>query len=619
MPSRDASPPPTAPQPDAAGAAVRRRVTWRYGIALALVAGAILAGWASLRLTIAATASDAEIINVAGAQRMLSQRIALLSGQLAEDPGDAAARRGVEEGLARMKAGFAALTEGAETPARGEPAIAAHYFERPVRLAARVEAFLGAAAALLGDPASLDARRAMAAARAEALGPQLVDLDRAVALLQAAANRRVAQAERLHAVVVLAALCVLALEAALIFRPLSRELGAATARLAARNARQRDALDEARRAEEARARFTAAVSHEMRTPLNGLIGMLDLMGHDPLDPAQAERLRVARAASGHAVAVLDDILDAASLEVGAFELTPRRATLRPIFEEALAVFAGRAAEKGLAAALDVDPSTPEAAVLDVKRVRQIVMNLVGNAVKFTPAGMVSLHVAAPSPGRLRVEVVDTSPGLSPEDRARLFGRFVRLGDSGSKAAGGAGLGLSICRDLVRAMGGEIGVEGVERQGATFWFEIPAPAADAQVAHAPATTEVAPGAGLRVLVVDDNEVNRLIARQMLERLGCRVSVAHDGVEAVDRVADQPFDLVFMDGEMPRMGGLEATRAIVTDWPGQIGAVVGLTAHAGAAERAACLAAGMADVIVKPARLEDFARAVARAADMAGAGR
>jgi len=244
--------------------------------------------------------------------------------------------------------------------------------------------------------------------------------------------------------------------------------------------RAQQQLEEARRraeaANEAKSRFLATVSHEMRTPLNGLIGMLDLMGQDLLDPTAAERLRVARAAAGHAVGVLDDILEAASLEAGAFELTPGRATLRPIFEEALAVFAGRAAEKGLAATLDVDPSTPDVAVLDAKRVRQIVMNLVGNAVKFTKTGEVAVNVTledeTDESAALLIEVEDTGIGIPAPIRERIFESFAQADSSTTRTHGGTGLGLAIAKPIIEAHGGHIRVESEEGRGSTFSFSLP---------------------------------------------------------------------------------------------------------------------------------------------------
>jgi CheY-like chemotaxis protein len=339
--------------------------------------------------------------------------------------------------------------------------------------------------------------------------------------------------------------------------------------------------------------------------------MLDLARTEPMSAEQTSRLAIARGAAEHCVALLTDILDAASLAAGAFELAPRAVDLRHTLEEAMMVFSGRATQKGLRLRLEIAKTAPEVVVLDPQRLKQVVMNLVGNAVKFTERGSVTICARAAAGGRLRIEVSDTGPGLDEAARARLFARFVQLEPTETRSAGGTGLGLSICRDIVGAMGGEIGAEGAPGAGSTFWVEIPAArAAD------PPDAAPAPAAGadrrLRTLVVDDSEINRLVAGQMLTALGHDVAFAEDGAEAVDMVAETPFDVIFMDGEMPRMGGLDTARAISTDWATHAGAIIGLTAHAGPLARSACLEAGMVDVVVKPVRQDDLARALSRLA-------
>jgi signal transduction histidine kinase/CheY-like chemotaxis protein len=603
---------------------VRRAITLRYAVALSLIATTIVDGWVLLHDAIAASRSDAAAVSVAGAQTMLSQRVSALTKNLQVEPASMETRAELAATLRRMRTGHEWLTRGEAAHSRATPALRALYFGPETNLAARVEAFMTASNRLMAAPLSPATQSRMETAREAALGPLLVDLDHAVDLMEQAAAANIARAERTHGIIVIVALTLLALEALIIFRPLASQLGAAMCDIAS-------ALAEARRAQAARERFTAAVSHEMRTPLNGVIGMLDMVAAGPLDPEQARKIAISRDAAEHGVAILNDILDAASIEAGAFELAPRPVPLAPLMEGALAVFAGRAAEKDLALATAIDDVLPATVVADPQRLKQIMMNLVGNAVKFTRTGGVTLRAALSGAGRLRVEVTDTGPGMTRKQMGKLFGRFVQLEDAGNRTPGGTGLGLSISRDLVTAMGGEIGVESRVGVGSTFWFELPidatdlmprqveTPRQDRAKGDGAADTRVAvvaddpPGApaSLRMLVVDDNEVNRMVAGQMLARLGHEVYYAVDGIEAVDAVANRRFDIVLMDGEMPRMHGLEATRAIVTDWPENADAIIGLTAHAGAREHAACLEAGMVDVVVKPFRLEDLNAAITRA--------
>ena len=360
-----------------------------------------------------------------------------------------------------------------------------------------------------------------------------------------------------------------------------------------------ESADAAKRAEagaRAKSIFLATMSHEIRTPLNGIIGMVDVMRDSAMRTAQREQLGVIGDCSDTLLALIDDILDFSKLESGAVEFETAPFELGAICSAVANVMGQRAGEKGIT--LHVE--NPQALVTsDATRLRQILFNLVGNAVKFTDTGWVRLTCTLDGDDRLRVEVEDTGIGIPAEARDRLFQDFSQLDITINRRFGGTGLGLAICRRLIGALGGEIGVSPRAGGGTRFWFTLPV----GPVAASQGPTERLPGADLdrqfsgRVLVVEDNLVNFTVARELLQRFGVSVDHAPDGEIAIHLVGATPYDLVLMDMQMPVMSGLEATRMIraqgLADLP-----IVGLTANAFSSDREACLAAGMSDFVAKP---------------------
>jgi signal transduction histidine kinase/CheY-like chemotaxis protein len=367
-------------------------------------------------------------------------------------------------------------------------------------------------------------------------------------------------------------------------------------------ARIRAALDEADQANRAKGDFLAAVSHEIRTPLNGVIGALQILRDERLSIEGRILMNNAVACGETVVALINDVLDFSRMSAGQMTLDPEPTDLQALFESARDAFAAPCAIKRLRLELDLDPAIGWAEV-DGLRLRQCLFNLVGNAVKFTAAGEIVLHARRPDPSRpdrLRIEVRDTGVGVAESAHAIIFDRFKQADGSTTRRFGGTGLGLAITRNLAKAMGGDVGIENRAGGGSTFHLDIDAPATEAVVAPA-APEEAAPGLleGVKILVVDDNSSNRLIAAAMLRQFGAEAGTAQGGQEAIDAVSAAVPDVILMDIQMPDMDGLEATRRIralggaAAEVP-----IIALTANALAEQRASYLAAGMIGVVAKP---------------------
>jgi CheY-like chemotaxis protein len=375
----------------------------------------------------------------------------------------------------------------------------------------------------------------------------------------------------------------------------------------------------------ARDAFLAAMSHELRTPMVGVLGFANLLADTPLDHWQREFVHAIEQCGQELLATIDHVLLASALEAGAVHLDRRPFALRPTLEETLSRFAPKAAGKRLGLTLEVAPDVPGRIVGDAAQLAAVVGHLIDNAIKFTDAGSVRLTVGSASDGgrwQLCVSVRDTGIGVAPQLRGALFRAFAQADGSSTRRHGGMGLGLAICRRLIELMGGTIGVDGAAGEGSRFWFSVPAEVA-APVGTVEGTVDAPPRASLRpephavapeaagdaeevrVLVVDDQPVNQKVARHVLERLGCRVDLAVDGVQAVERAVEARYDLILMDCHMPGMDGFEATREIRRREP-RIGhgrtPIVALTASAPEAARDPCYAAGMDAFLSKPVEPE-----------------
>jgi signal transduction histidine kinase/BarA-like signal transduction histidine kinase len=391
-----------------------------------------------------------------------------------------------------------------------------------------------------------------------------------------------------------------------------------------------DAVHAAQAASQAKSDFLANMSHEIRTPMNAIIGLSNLALKNAMSPRTRDHLQKIRQSGEHLLGIINDILDFSRIESGKLAIESIPFTLQDLIRNVVNLLGEKVEAKRLELRCSVAPDVPQTLLGDPLRLGQVLINLVGNAVKFTASGAIQLDVTVekrlPGAVLMHFQVSDTGIGLKPEQIERLFTSFVQADTSITRQYGGTGLGLAISKNLVEAMGGRIGVQSDYGTGSTFWFTVllglterPAQAepSPGPVRAAPVNLEGALAciAGARILLVEDNEINQEVACEILQDAGLEVEVAENGQVAVQSVAaawadERPYDLLLMDMQMPVMDGVTATRLLRETYSAQALPIVAMTANAMQADRERCLGAGMNGFITKPVNPQDLFEALLR---------
>jgi signal transduction histidine kinase/ActR/RegA family two-component response regulator len=591
-----------------------------YRVALIVIGLLSIVSQFIIQYQLVAQESDAQIVNIAGRQRMLSQRISktMLIVQYSIDSAERNVRlQELQTSLALWEKSHTSLRLGdpeLRLPGNNSATIQRMFVELdPTYQTIRTNAlaFVNHWQTANDSPAQIAPLVANVLAVEQSF---LSGMDAIVAQYTLEARTRVDQLRIIEIALLSITLLVLALEARFIFQPAVRTIQNTLSQLTLVNQQLNTALKETQAANQAKSAFLTTMSHELRTPLTTIIGVTSLLETSNLTDDQRASLGIIRTGGEVLRAHINDILDLAKIEANALELDLHAFDLHRCLDEVMKLMDHQATQQQLTLILEIAPDVPNLVISDSGRIRQIMVNYLSNAIKFTQQGRIHVRIdAKPLQDhhyQLQIAVQDQGIGIAPEHMERLFQPFSQVDATITRNYGGTGLGLAIVKRLSEAMGGRAWAESSPGEGSTFYasFQVKSPlqpmAVPNLIAHRPVV--LPPSQSLYILLAEDNDINQRVGRKMLETLGHRVEVANNGLEVLEAVQQTTFDLVLMDIQMPKMDGITATKRIRANLSlNQQPRIVALTGQAFIEDQKACLAAGMNGFLTKPFMLSDLA--------------
>lgn len=584
---------------------LQKILTQRYMLAVGIIFFLSLLGFLSLRFAIFSQELSAKTINVSGKQRMLSQRIAMYAEEHvnAQDADTfVVSGRKLRASLEQFANTHVALTQGNKTLGIAAPesdALKRIYFEDSVQLDAQVEEYIRLNTYILTTSYKdrHRMRNSLKQVLAEADDRLLNSLDLAVKQYEQEAQQQIEYFKYIEIAVFATMVIALILEIFFIYRPAALQVG--------------DAQKELERINILKTEFLANMSHEIRSPFAGIVTMIEFLKAEKLATKQYEMVAVMHQSSKHLLNILNNVLDISKIEYGVLTVEKEPLAIHDMAHQAADVFTATAQKKKIALHVEIEPSVPEYVLGDALRLSQVIGNLIGNAMKFTPEkGRVDVSLRHKNAKRLIIEVRDSGIGIAESQLKVIFDKYTQATDTTAREYGGSGLGLAISKQLVELMKGKISVKSDVGAGTCFKIILPLHAAsDAQIAaiqqqKVAASNTAAYNKNARILLVDDNALNRQLIRAQLKKCHLQnLEFAESGKHAIDLVGKQPFDLILMDYNMPEMDGAIATQKIREIIQDRVGLkIVAMTASSLESDKDKCLQAGMDDFITKPIETE-----------------